>query len=56
LDFAEHVIACLRAEAPPFDAATTGVIRNMLSADHVYAELEARLARFFDEPGSRKIS
>jgi hypothetical protein len=47
-DFAERVITRLRAETPAFDAATVASIRHMLSADHVYGELEARLARFFD--------
>ena len=49
LDFAERVIAWLRAPMPAFDAATAASIRQMLSADQVYAELESRLARYFDE-------
>ena len=53
-DFAERVITWLRAETPAFDAATAASIRHMLSADHVYGELEARLARFFDAHRSRK--
>jgi hypothetical protein len=53
-DFAERVITRLRADTPAFDAATVTSIRHMLSADHVYGELEARLARFFDAHRSRK--
>ena len=52
-DFAERVITWLRAETPAFDAATAASIRHMLSADHVYGELETRLARFFDAHRSR---
>ena len=53
-DFAERVITWLQAKTPAFDAATAASIRHMLSADHVYGELEARLARFFDAHRSRK--
>jgi hypothetical protein len=53
-DFAERVITRLRADTPAFDAATVASIRHMLSADHVYGELEARLARFFDAHRSQK--
>jgi hypothetical protein len=56
LDFAERVIAYLRAPVPVFDAATAGSIRDVLSADCVYNELESRLARFFDAQRSRKTS
>jgi hypothetical protein len=55
LDFAERVIARLRAAGPAFDAATAASIRRMLSADRVYAELEARLARYFGAPRSRQM-
>jgi hypothetical protein len=48
LDFAERVIAWLQSETPAFNAVTAASIRHMLSSDHVYAELEARLARYFD--------
>ena len=53
-DFAERVITRLRADTPAFDAATVASIRHLLSADHVYGELEARLAGFFDTPRFRK--
>jgi hypothetical protein len=48
LEFAERVIAWLQSETPAFNAETTASIRHLLSSDHVYAELEARLARYFD--------
>jgi hypothetical protein len=53
LDFAERVIAWLRSETPAFNAATAASIRHLLSSEHVYAELEARLARYFDARHSR---
>jgi hypothetical protein len=53
LDFAERVIAWLRSETPAFNAATAASIRRLLSSDHVYAELEARLARYFAAQPSR---
>jgi glycosyltransferase involved in cell wall biosynthesis len=53
LDFSERVIAWLRSETPAFNAATAASIRHLLSSDHVYAELEARLARYFDAQHSR---
>jgi hypothetical protein len=56
LDFAERVIFWLRSEMPAFNAATAASIRHLLSSDHVYAELEARLARYFDAQSSRKPS
>ena len=56
LDFAERVVAWLRSETPAFDAATAASIRQLLSSDHVYAELEARLARYFDAQHSRQSS
>jgi hypothetical protein len=53
LDFAERVIAWLRSETPAFNAATAASIRHLLSSDQVYAELEARLARYFAAQHSR---
>jgi hypothetical protein len=53
LDFAERVVAWLRCETPAFPAATGTSIRHLLSSDHVYAELEARLARYFDNQRAR---
>jgi hypothetical protein len=52
-DFAERAISWLRSETPAFDAATAVLIRRLLSADHVYGALEARLASFFDAHRSR---
>jgi hypothetical protein len=56
LDFAERVIGWLRFETPAFNAATAASIRQLLSSDHVYAELETRLARYFDASRSRQSS
>ncbi len=53
LDFAERVIAWLRFETPAFGTATAASIRHLLSSDQVYAELEARLARYFGAQHSR---
>jgi hypothetical protein len=47
LDFAERAITWLRCETAAFNGATAASIRHLLSSDHVYAELEARLARYF---------
>jgi hypothetical protein len=56
LDFAERAIAWLRSETPAFNAATATSIRHLLSSDHVYAGLEARLARYFDAQRSHQPS
>jgi hypothetical protein len=53
LDFAERVIGWLRSETAAFPAATAASIRQLLSSDHVYAGLEARLARYFDNQRAR---
>jgi hypothetical protein len=53
-DFAARVTTWLRTESSAFDGATAASIRDQLSAEHVYGELEARLARFFDAHRSSK--
>jgi len=54
LEFSERVIGWLRCDTPAFNAATAASIRHLLSSDHVYAAIEARLTRYFDAQHARQ--
>ena len=51
LEFAERVSGWLRASRPAFDGDAAALIQQQLSADHVYADVEACLSRLFERAG-----
>jgi hypothetical protein len=56
LEFAERVSGWLRASRPAFDGHAATLIQQQLSADHVYADVEACLSRLFERAGELQAS
>jgi hypothetical protein len=56
LEFAERVSGWLRTSTPAFDSDAAALIRRQLSADYVYADIEACLSSLFAAAGKLHAS